>query len=490
MVRVLVAARGEVAVRVARAARELGWEPVMIYEEEDRGSPHVRAGVLAVKVPSYTDMDAMVEAAVRVGADILHPGYGFLSESPEFAEKVLAAGVSWAGPPPEAMRLLGDKWEAKRLAEKVGVPTVPWCEARGPEEAARCAEKLGAPVVLKASRAGGGRGMRVARSPGEAAKLYRIVAREASLGFGDAGRMFVEKLVENPRHVEVQVLGDSYGRVLHLYERECSIQRRRQKIVEEAPSPLAERIRGLRERLLDYALRLTAAAGYESAGTVEFIVSPRGDAYFIEANTRLQVEHGVTELVTGVDIVKAQLLVAKGRPLPYSQEKVRLHGWAVEARIYAEDPWNGFAASEGVVEKWRPPQGPWVRVDHAVEPGVRISSRYDTMIAKVIAYGWSRREAVERLHAALQETVIGGVETNLDLLRVLVEQPWFLEAEYSTTRLEEELPRLLRVAEERRRLAAEIARGAGLRGAPGRVRVPGGSVVAGWHGWPWQPRWL
>ena len=486
--RVLVAARGEAAVRVARAARELGWEPVTIHTRDDRFSPHVSAGVFSLEVPSYTDADAIVEAALRAGADVLHPGYGFLSESPEFAEKVLSAGISWAGPPPRAMRLLGDKWSAKRLAEKVGVPTLPWCEAGGPEEAARCAEKLGGRVVVKASRAGGGRGQRVAGSPEEAARVYRLVALEAGSGFGGAGRVYVEKLLERPRHIEVQVLGDSDGGLLHLYERECSLQRRRQKVVEEAPSPLASRIRGLRERLVEYALRLAEAAGYQSAGTVEFLVDPSsGEAFFIEANTRLQVEHGVTEAVTGVDIVKSQLLVAAGRRLPYRQEEIRLRGWAVEARIYAEDPWRGFAASEGVVTRVRLPGGPWVRVDHALSPGLRVNPRYDTMLAKVIAYGWDRGEAVERLSAALRETVIAGVETNLDLLRSLVESSWFREGSYHTRSLEEGLEDLLSVAERRRRLAALAAgaiRARGPQAAPlGALQGKGPS-----HGWPGR-RW-
>lgn len=488
--RVLIAARGEVAVRVARAARRLGWIPVTIYTEEDRFSPHVRAGVFSVKVESYTDEEGIVEAAVRAGADIVHPGYGFLSESPSFAQRVLDAGVAWAGPSPGAMRRLGDKWEAKRLAEKVGVPTLPYCVAHGGDEAARCVEKLGAPVVLKSSRAGGGRGMRVARSPEEAARAYRLVAEEARRGFGDPGVVFVEKLVERPRHVEVQVLGDG-EKVIHLYERECSLQRRRQKVVEEAPSPLAERLPGLRERLLDYALRLAEAVGYESAGTVEFIVSPRGDAYFIEANTRLQVEHGVTEMVTGVDIVEQQLLVAAGRGLGVRQEEVRLRGWAVEARIYAEDPWEGFRASGGVVAAWRPPEDPWVRVDHAVEPGYRVDPRYDTLLAKVIAFGRSRREAVERLAAALRETVVAGVETNLDLLRLVTEQPWFLSGGYDTWTLEERLGELLEAADERRRLAAEIASRLPGGGAMGAAAAPAGrQALVEWHGWPWPPaRW-
>ena len=488
--RVLIAARGEGAIRVARAARELGWEPVTIYEDADRASPHVRAGILSVPVRSYTDMDSIIEAAVKTGADVVHPGYGFLSESPEFAERVLDAGLSWAGPHPKAMRMLGDKASAKALAEKLGVPTLPWCRATSPEEAEACAEKIGYPVVLKASRAGGGRGMRVARRPGEAASLYRLVTVEARLGFGDGGEVYVERYIEAPRHIEVQVLGDEDGRVLHLYERECSLQRRRQKVVEEAPSPLAERIPGLRERLLGYALRLAEHVGYTSAGTVEFIVDRRGNAYFIEANTRLQVEHGVTEEVTGVDIVKMQLLVAAEGRLPLRQSDVRLHGWAIEARIYAEDPWAGFQASEGVVTRYREPRGPGVRVDSGVEEGQRVSSRYDTLLAKVIARGMDRGEAVARLRAALREMVVAGVETNLDLLRVVVESPWFADGEYSTTLLEERLPELLRMAEERRALAAAIAsqlhaHGDGLRGSS--AAAPRLAVVSHSYGWPWPP---
>jgi len=491
--RVLIAARGEVAVRIARTVKSLGWEPITIHTRRDRLSPHTRAGLLSLEVPSYTDADAIVEAAARSGVDILHPGYGFLSESPEFAEKVLDAGISWAGPSPKAMRLLGDKWEAKRLAEKLGVPTVPWCEARSPRDAERCAEKLGTPVVLKASRAGGGRGMRVAGSPEEAARFYGLVAEEARRGFGDSGVVFVERLVERPRHVEVQVLGESGGRVIHLYERECSVQRRRQKIIEEAPSPLAERERWLRERLLDYALRLAEAVEYESAGTIEFIVDEYGGVYFIEANTRLQVEHGVTELVTGVDIVEQQLLVAAERGLSVRQEEVALHGWAVEARVYAENPWDGFRASRGRVTVWRPPSGVWLRVDHAVEPGVEVDPSYDTLLAKIIAYGRDRGEAVWRLSAALREAAVGGVETNIELLRVVVDSEWFRRGAYTTTTLEERLEELLGEMGERRRLAAEIARhlrGSSVDAAAAAVAAMQPQGMVSWHGWPWPPsRW-
>ncbi len=489
--RILIATRGEAAVRVAKTARELGWEVVAVTTPRDP-SPHTRAAHITVTIPSYTDTEAIIEAAQRHSVDVIHPGYGFLAENPAFAEKVLAAGIAWAGPPPEAMRRLGDKLEAKRLAEKLHVPTPPSCHAPSPGDAERCAEKLGTPVILKASTAGGGRGMRVAATPEEARRLHRVVAKEAEKGFGDPGEIIVEKLIPRPRHVEVQVFGRPGGPVVHLYERECSIQRRRQKIVEEAPSPAAERNPGLRARLLDYALRLAEAAGYENAGTIEFIVSPSGEPYFIEANTRLQVEHGVTEQITGIDIVKLQLQAALGRDPGPEQEEVRPRGWAVEARIYAENPWQGFTPAAGAVTKWRPPTGPWIRVDHALEEGTPVAPEYDTLLAKVIAYGSTRLEALQRLRAALNETVIAGIETNLDLLRVLLDTPWLRSGDLHTTRLEEELPQLLAEAARRRTIASLIA--AKLAPAAQQPREVAATVTshgwpqpqrpAAWHGWP------
>ncbi|RUM46676.1 MAG: biotin carboxylase [Hyperthermus sp.] len=486
--RVFIAARGEVAIRVAKAVRELGWLPITVYTDEDRVSPHVSAGWLAVKVDSYTDPDELVEAAISAEADIVHPGYGFLSEKPEFAEKVLDAGIAWAGPSPKAMRLLGDKLEAKRLAEKVGVPTLQWCTANNPSQAARCVEKIGSPVVLKAPRAGGGRGLRIAYNPWEAAKLYRIVVREASNGFGDSvSSIVVERFIESPRHIEVQVVGDADGHVIHLYERECSIQRRRQKIIEEAPSPFAERVRGLREQLLDYALRLAEEVEYSSAGTVEFIVDASGNPFFIEANTRLQVEHGVTELVTGVDIVKSQLIVAAGRKLAYRQEDVKIRGWAIEARIYAEDPWRGFAISTGTIEAVRFPQNPWLRIDHSIVEGLRVSASFDTLLAKIIAYGWDRGEALERLSTALMDTVIAGIETNIDLLRVLVRKDWFINANFTTQTLEQNLAKLLEEAKQRRMLVSQIAERIGLLPQPHPRQHLLEAPLS--HGWPWPPTW-
>jgi acetyl/propionyl-CoA carboxylase alpha subunit len=486
--RVLIANRGEIAIRIARAVRELGWEPITVYAPDDAASPHVRAGRISIPVPSYTDADAIVEAAVKAGADIVHPGYGFLAENPHFARKVLDAGISWAGPDPKAMEVLGDKKLAKETAEKAGVPTLPWCEARSEREAVRCAERIGYPVILKASKAGGGRGLRVASSPEEVERAFRLISLEAERGFGKGSVIFVEKYIENPRHIEVQVLGDMYGSIIHLYERECSIQRRRQKIIEEAPSPYVERNPSLRQALTDYALRLAESVNYYSAGTVEFVANG-GKAYFIEANTRLQVEHGVTEAVTGVDIVKMQLLVADGKELGLRQEDVKVRGWAIEARVYAEDPESGFTASEGVLTRVRFPHAPGLRIDHGVEEGLRVTSRYDTLLAKIIAWGSSRGEALARLRAALAETVIAGVKTNLDLLRVIVEQPWFARGEYHTRLLEERLEKLLEEVRARRTAIMELVSAirsrlvhVGEKLAAGRT----GMVMLS-HGWPWPP---
>jgi acetyl/propionyl-CoA carboxylase alpha subunit len=486
--KVLIANRGEIAIRIARAARELGWEPITIYAPDDAASPHVRAGSVAFSVPSYTDADAIIEVGLKAGADIVHPGYGFLSEDPHFARKVLNAGMAWAGPDPKAMEVLGDKKLAKEEAEKAGVPTLPWCEARSEKEAVKCAEKIGFPVILKASKAGGGRGLRVANTPEEVERAFKLISFEADRGFGKGSIIFVEKYIKNPRHIEVQILGDTYGNIIHLYERECSLQRRKQKIIEEAPSPYVERNPSLRSALTDYALRLAEAVKYHSAGTVEFVVNG-GKAYFIEANTRLQVEHGITEAVTGVDIVKLQLLIADDKELNLRQEDVKIRGWAIEARIYAEDPERGFTVSEGVLTRIRFPHAPGIRIDHGIEEGLRISGRYDTLLAKIISWGSSREEAVARLRSALMETVIAGVKTNLDLLRVIVDKPWFRRGEYHTNLLENELDNLLEEVKVKRTAIIELI--SALRGslaqAARRLTLGPISTVMPSHGWPWPP---
>jgi len=490
--RVLIAARGEIAIRVARAARELGWEPITIYEDEDKLSPHVRAGVESFPVKSYTDAYSIIDVAIKADADVIHPGYGFLSENPDFAEKVLDHGIGWAGPSPKSMKLLGDKNAAKSLAEKLGIPTLSWCEARSPEEARRCADRIGYPVILKASLAGGGRGSRVAYTPEEVEQSFKIVEMEAKLGFGSPGVIFVEKFIKNARHIEVQILGDGAGTVLHLFERECSLQRRRQKIIEEAPSPFVERIeraRRLREELTKYAIALGEAVDYASAGTVEFVVDQQGKPYLIEVNTRLQVEHGVTEEITGIDIVKQQLLVAAGYPLPINQHDIKLHGWAIEARIYAEDPLNGFRAAEGIIHRYIEPRGPGIRVDSAAEEGMPINPRYDTLIAKVIARGFSRNEAISKLRWALRETLIAGVETNLDLLRVIVDQPWFADAEYDTRIVEKRLQELIHEVQKRRGIIRSIATKLNTDMTTNTyepVNNPAAVMTHG-YGWPWPP---
>ncbi|BEP17136.1 acetyl-CoA carboxylase biotin carboxylase subunit [Pyrofollis japonicus] len=492
--KVLIASRGEIAIRIARAARELGWEPITIYEDGDKYSPHIRAGVLAIPVKSYTDMNSIIDAAIKADADVIHPGYGFLSENPDFAEKVLGYGIGWAGPSPKAMRLLGDKNSAKELARKLDVPTLPWCEAHSPEEARRCADRIGYPVILKASLAGGGRGSRIAYTPEEVEQGFKLVKMEADLGFGNAGTIFVEKFINHARHIEVQILGDGSGNVIHLFERECSLQRRRQKIVEEAPSPFVERIkhrRPLREELTKYAVALGEAVNYSSAGTIEFIVDPQGNPYFIEANTRLQVEHGVTEEVTGIDIVKQQLLVAAGYPLSITQDGVKLHGWAIEARVYAEDPFNNFSASEGIVTRLKEPRGPGIRVDSGIEEGMQINPKYDTLLVKIIARGFSRSEALSKLRWALRETVIGGIETNLDLLRAITDRPWFADAEYDTQTIEKSLNNLLSSIASRRKIVKAIAekivkkQGATLQLL--RNSISNAVTRYNGYGWPWPP---
>ena len=451
----LIANRGEIVVRVARTARELGWKVATIYEPDDRWSPHVRVGDVALEVDSYTNVDSVAEAALRAGADIVHPGYGFLSENPEFAKKLLDLGISWAGPSPEKMRLLGDKVEARRLAEQAGVPVLPWCEVTDLSEALQCAENIGYPVVVKASNTGGGRGQRIARNSEELVRAFQLVGLEAK-GWGRP-RIFIEKFVKNARHVEVQILADRYGTIVHLYERECSIQRRRQKIVEEAPSPLTVRKERLREELLNYALRLSEHAGYDGIGTLEFIYDPESDQfYFIEANTRLQVEHGVTEMVTGIDIVKHQLLTGLEKPLRLRQSEITIRGWAVEARVYAEKILDGFAPAEGTVTKLRMPSSPWLRIGSIVEEGYHVNPKYDTLLAKIIAWGSNRLEAIRRLEVALKETVIGGIETNLDLLRELLTSEEFVKADYHTLFLEKTLDRIRRKVVEKLQTLKEI----------------------------------
>jgi acetyl/propionyl-CoA carboxylase alpha subunit len=459
--KLLVANRGEIALRVFRACREAGIATVAVVAPDDRGSLHARAADETVEIMSYLFSEEHIRAAKRVGADAIHPGYGFLAESADFAEAVEAAGLVWVGPPPEALRAGGDKLEAKRLAREAGVPVV---ESGEPRE-------LGFPLMIKAAAGGGGRGMRIVRAPGELDEALEAARREAQAAFRD-DTVFCERYVERPRHVEVQVLGDDYGTVVALGERECSIQRRHQKVFEEAPSPaLDERLRG---RLSAAAIAFARAVGYRSAGTAEFMLE-RTKFYFLELNGRIQVEHPVTELVTGVDLVRSQLELAAGARLDGSP--VRLDGHALEVRLYAEDP-RTFLPQTGRISRLRLPAG--VRVDAGVEEGDEIGVAYDPLIAKLIAHGGTRTEALARLRAALAETEVEGVVTNLPFLRWLTGHP-AVRAGQTTTAFLSVHPPLSRPPP---RLPDRTWRGAWRlnRPAPGPAAPPDPDMAAHEHG--------
>ena len=433
--RLLIANRGEIAVRVIRACRELGIAPVAIHEPDDRDALHAELADEANEVPSYLDAAAIVAAAA--GCDAVHPGYGYLAENPEFAEAVLRSGLVWVGPPPAAMRALGDKIEARRLAEAAGVPVVPGYAGvlLDDDTLVREAERLGMPLLVKAAAGGGGRGMRAVDHPDGLRDAIAAARREAAAAFAD-DRVFLERRVPAARHVEVQVLCDAHGAGVHLGERDCSIQRRHQKIVEEAPSPAVDG--ELRAALGAAALAIAAAAGYTGAGTAEFLLDEDGGWSFLELNARLQVEHPVTEAVCGLDLVRAQLAVAAGGPLELEQQDVLLRGHAIECRLYAEDPAAGFLPATGTLRRFRLPSWPGVRCDSGVRAGDRVGVRYDPLLAKLIAYGEDRDACVERLSAALAETVVLGVTTNLGFLRWAVDHPRFRSGLATTSFVDEE----------------------------------------------------
>jgi acetyl-CoA/propionyl-CoA carboxylase biotin carboxyl carrier protein len=441
----LIAGRGEIAVRIARTARRLGLETVAVFSDADEDAEHVRAADVAVRIgpaparESYLDVRAVLGAADRTGARAVHPGYGFLSENAAFAEAVLAAGLTWVGPPPEAIDLMGDKARAKAAARAAGVPVIPGAEGEVglAEIRAFCAEH-GFPAVVKAVAGGGGRGMRVVRGEDEIAGALEAAQREAQAAFGD-DRVLVERYLEHTRHIEIQVLADRHGACVHLGERECSLQRRHQKVVEEAPSPAVGP--ELRERMGAAAVALARAARYEGAGTVELVLGDR-DFFFLEMNTRLQVEHPVTEEVFGVDLVEEQLRIAAGEPLRLRQEALVPRGHAVEARVYAEDPANGFLPSGGHVAAWRAPAGEGVRVDAGIRAGIEVTGHYDPLLAKVIAHGPDRETALRRLDRALADTVVLGLPTSIAFTRALVREPEVRAGELDTALLERRLPGL------------------------------------------------
>ncbi len=429
--RLLIANRGEIAVRVARACREAGIESVAVYEPDDAGAMHTEAANMAVPTPSYLDGRGLIAAAREAGADAVHPGYGYLAENASFAEAVAKARLTWVGPPPAAMRALGDKLAARRLAQAAGVPVTPGYDGVDLADATLIAEagRVGYPLLVKAAAGGGGRGMRLVDGPDELPAAIAAARREAAAGFGD-DRVYLERALEGARHVEVQILADAHGYAMHLGERDCSVQRRHQKIVEESPSPAVDE--ALRRQLGDAAVAVAGAAGYTGAGTAEFLLGADGSWCFLELNARLQVEHPVTEAVAGLDLVRAQLEIASGGRLELSADDVGLRGHALECRLYAEDPAAGFLPATGTLVRFRMPVWPGVRVDAGVREGDPVGVRYDPLLAKLIAHAEDRDACLERMAAALADTVVLGVATNLGFLRWLLDQAAFRAGEIDT----------------------------------------------------------
>ncbi len=438
--RILIANRSEIALRIHRAAHEMGIETVAVHSTADADAMHVRLADHAICIgpppasESYLNTAAIISAAEIAQCDAIHPGYGFLSENEKFAEIVEAHDIAWIGPKPEHIRTMGDKVMAKRTAGALGLPLVPGSDGAvsDPEEAARIAEEIGYPVIIKAASGGGGRGMKVCEGPDTLASLMQAAGNEAKSAFGDA-TVYLEKYLGNPRHIEFQVFGDGKGNAIHLGERDCSLQRRHQKVLEEAPSPILSDAE--RARMGDICATAMADMGYRGAGTIEFLWED-GEFYFIEMNTRLQVEHPVTEMVTGVDLVREQIQVAMGQPLSFTQDEIALHGHAIECRINAEHPFT-FAPSPGTVTRYHAAGGMHVRVDSGLYAGYSIPPYYDSMIAKLIVYGRTREKCLMRLRRALEEMVVEGVETSIPLHQALVQQPDVQSGDYSIKWLED-----------------------------------------------------
>jgi acetyl-CoA carboxylase biotin carboxylase subunit len=445
--RILIANRGEIALRVLRACRELDIVPIAVYSDADRAAPHVLEADEAYRLgpapaaESYLRGDLILEAARRTRADAIHPGYGFLSENADFAQACERAGVRFIGPPAAAMRVLGSKTRARQAADRAGMPRTPGSVQglASLDEARTVAASIGYPVMLKAAAGGGGKGMRAVFSEEDLSSAFDSARSEAERAFG-SGEVYLEKLIERPRHIEIQILADEHGHCISLGERECSVQRRHQKVIEEAPSAVVDD--DLRRRMGEAAVRLALAAGYTNAGTVEFLVDHNRNFYFLEVNTRLQVEHPVTELVTGLDLVHLQIRIAEGQPLPFAQSEVVLRGHAIECRVYAEDPDNGFMPSPGRITRLLQPGGPGIREDCGIYEGWVVPMDYDPMLSKLIAYAPSRDLAIARLRRALDEYVIGGIRSNLGFFRRILRDPDFCAARIDTGYLD----RLLRDA--------------------------------------------
>jgi acetyl-CoA carboxylase, biotin carboxylase subunit len=446
--KVLIANRGEIALRIIRACKELGVQTVAVYSEADRESLHVRFAddeVCIGRPPSrdsYLNIPRIIAAAEITGADAIHPGYGFLAENAEFAEIVRASNISFIGPTPDQIRQMGDKAAARKLAQKMKVPTVPG--SPGPvenvEDGLRIAENIGFPLIIKAAAGGGGKGMRVAVDPEQFEKSFNLARQEALAAFG-SDEVYMEKYLARPRHVEIQLMGDTHGKVMHLCERDCSVQRRHQKLIEEAPSPALDQ--DLRLRMGEAAVQLAQSIGYVGAGTIEFLLDEDGSFYFMEMNTRIQVEHPVTEMCTNFDLVKEQIRVAAGEPLRLLMNGARLRGHAMECRVNAEDPARNFQPSPGTITAYHPPGGPGVRVDTHIYAGYTVPPYYDSLLAKVIVHGNSREEALARMRQALDSFIIEGVTTTIPFLSRVMRHPDFAAGRVDTKFLERE-PQLLK----------------------------------------------
>ena len=494
--KLLVANRGEIARRVLRTVRAMGIAGVAVYSDADAHAPHVGEADEAVRIgpapsrESYLAIDRLLDAARAARADAVHPGYGFLSENAEFAERCAAAGLIFIGPPPAAIRAMGSKIEAKRIMAGAGVPVIPGVSGAGLDDGAlaREATAIGFPLLVKASAGGGGKGMRVVQDAAALPAALAAARREAHGAFGD-DTLLVERYVERPRHVELQIFADAHGHVVHLFERECSIQRRYQKVLEEAPSPAVAP--ALRARMGDAAVAAAKAIGYVGAGTVEFVLGPDGAFYFLEVNTRLQVEHPVTEMVTGLDLVRLQIEVAEGLPLPWTQDGLRLDGHAIEARIYAEDPARNFLPSTGTILLWEEPTLPGVRWDAGVARGSEIGFHYDPLLAKVIAHGPTRDEAIARLTEAVEGLGVAGVTTNRGLLLAVLRHPAFAAGELDTHFIERHLPPKARAASRDGDVDRAHAVVAALFGHETRRRAGGPvppSIPSGWRNNRWRPQ--